>query len=74
MRRLLLILTLLLVSTPAVAGQRFSFNRFDDTYGGNTTDQRNCNPPPAVPEPTALALFAAGAGVVGWKLGRRRRS
>jgi hypothetical protein len=28
----------------------------------------------AVPEPAAALLFAAGAGLVAWQIGRRRRS
>lgn len=67
MRRLLLMLPLLLLSTPAFGWGWFSF--YDDT----TDRQGTCDTPPAVPEPTALALFAAGAGLVGWRLGRRQR-
>lgn len=66
MRRLLLMLPLLLLSTPAFGWEWFSFY-------GDTDRRQDCSPPPAVPEPTALLLFAAGAGLIGWRVGRRQR-
>ncbi len=68
MRRLLLMIPLLFLSTPAFAWDFYSFfDNHNDRTGGN------CQTPPAVPEPGAALLFAAGAGLVGWRVGRRQR-
>jgi hypothetical protein len=66
MRRLLLMLPLLFLATPAFAWDWFSWYNDYDRQG-------DCQTPPAVPEPTAALLFAAGAGLVGWRMGRRQR-
>jgi len=35
---------------------------------------RDPNPTPSTPEPTALVVFGVGVGLVAWKVGRSRRS